>query len=230
MIHHSDIRNAAGLLVSITTGLILAGCTSTSEMLAQLTPDKAAQLSDRQICDRIFWVEEPSMTVFRSEVDRRGLSLNRCCFDRIIGNRAYCQGQMVRSRDNDATFPPSESVALILDQSTIKRPYATIGRLAESWEERSGTGVALDSDVGPLLQKQFVLSEYGARPLPVSLVEERFDEHYRARAREVGAHALVLTVAERFKFEAPVLLGQTATTTRKGERFRIHFEAIRFTD
>ncbi|MCB1683055.1 MAG: hypothetical protein KDI31_01155 [Pseudomonadales bacterium] len=208
----------------------LSACVSPISKLAKLTPDEAAEMSDKQICDRISWNSAEKYPVFNSEIDRRGLSLNQCCYQRLIRSEPLCLGQVMGEKGTNGTFPPAETVTLILDRSAVQRPYITIGTVYDAWNENTGTGVVLDSDIGPLFQKQLTSPEYGFRPLSIRFIEQRFEERYREQAQEIGADALIVTIADRMKFEAPLILGAPATTTNKGEKVRLYFDAIRYTD
>lgn len=208
---------------------ILGGCSPVSN-LAKLTPAEAAEMTDKQICELVSWNNAEKYPAFSSEIDRRGLGQNQCCYKRLITSEPLCLGQVMGEKGVNDTFPPAGAVTLILDKSAIERPYTIIGKVYDTWNENTGTGVALDSDIGPLFQKQVTSPEYGFRSLPISLIEQRFDELYRERAREVGADALIVRIADRRKFESPVLLGAPATTTLKGEKVRLYFDAIKYAD
>jgi hypothetical protein len=208
----------------------LNACASPVSNLGKLTPTKAAEMTDRQICDLIGWNNAEKYPVFSTEIDRRALSQNQCCYQRLINSEPLCLGQVRGEKGANDIFPPADTVTLILDKNTVKRPYTVIGTIYDTWDENTGTGAALDSDIGPLFQKQVVSPEYGFRALPIQLIEQRFEERYKAQAHQVGADALIVTIADRRKFESPLILGAPATTTYKGEKVRLYFDVIRYTD
>jgi hypothetical protein len=220
------MRPISGLLLVC----FLNACVSPVSNLEKLTPAEAIEMSDKQICDHISWKNAEKYPAFSSEIDRRGLSQNQCCYKRLIKSEPLCLGQVMGEKSANGIFQPSDTVTLILDKSTIQRTYTTIGTVYDTWDENTGAGVALDSDIGPLFQKQLTSPEYGSRSLPIRLIEQRFEELYKERARQVGADALIVRIADRMKLESPVLLGAPATTTYKREKVRLYFDAIKFTN
>jgi hypothetical protein len=206
-----------------------------------MSPADFENLSDKNICDYLLLGQYgTNIQNFKNEVDRRGLSRNQCCFQEIQKAPLYCYGYVVNEMENSTTFPPSSNVQLFFDKKQISRKHVVIGRLYDEWDNSSKTEAKsklapAGSDFSGLFS-----SVQSGEPISKHLVLDRFHNFYKERAKEIGANALLLVLAEKKKFSNKMHVGtvyspdglfkNTHSVDTSGVKTRLLFRVIKFTD
>lgn len=228
-------------LLPTSATCLLAACTSFTETLPTMSMAEMAELSDKNMCDYMLWPGSEDIENFQNELARRGLNRNQCCYRKIQKAPLYCYGYVI-ARGKGASHPrPSDDVQLILDEAEVTRSFTEVGTLLDTWNNSYQSGVETGPQEQVFGEKLFRLFKFGDSNTGLNreFVEERFENYYRERAREVGADALVLVIAEEgpFNNRMPVTAfaspqGQVYSTaiTSSGIKTKLVFRAIRFTD
>jgi hypothetical protein len=227
------------LVFAIAYSLVSA-CTSVMEMLPKMSKEELVDLSDKNVCDYLLWVGSEQIENFKNEVDHRGLSQNQCCYQKIQKAPLYCYGYVISEMEDSTTFPPSGDVLLYLDKKQISRKYVVIGRLYDEWDNSSKTEAKSKLvPAGSEFSGLFSAAQSG-EPISKHLVMDRFHNFYQERAKEIGANALLLVLAEKKKFSNKMhvgtvyspdgLLKDTHSVDTSGVKTRLLFRVIKFTD
>lgn len=137
-------------------------------------------------------------------------------------------------------YPPSGNVQLFFDDKQVSGKYVAIGRLYDEWDDNSKTEAkSRTSPAGSDFSGLFSAVQSG-EPVSKQLVIDRFNDFYKERAKEVGADALMLVLAEKKKFSNKMHVGtvyspdgtfkDTHSVDTSGVKTRLLFRVIKFTD
>lgn len=234
------MKNLHYILLAAICSLIFA-CATPVERLEKMSPEDFANLSDKNICDYMLLGQYGTkIENFKNEVNRRGLSLNQCCFQGIQKAPLYCYGYVISEMEDPTAFPPSDDVELFFDKKQIGRKYVVIGRLYDEWDNSSKTEAKSKSvPAGSEFSGLFSAVQSG-EPISKHLVVDRFHSLYKERAKEIGANALLLVLAEKKKFSNKMHVGtvyspdgffkDSHSVYTSGVKTRLLFRVIKFTD
>lgn len=232
---------ACRILVIITSLVLTSSCTSLMQKMPDMTPAEFAELSDKNMCDHMLWPQSEEIQNFQNELSRRGLNRNQCCYRRIQRAPLYCYGYITPKGKGLDINAPSDRVELIYEEDGTTREFKEIGQLVDTWqnsrESQVTTGPASQVFDEKLLK--LFTGEKGQVKLNRKFVENRFQTQYQERAREIGADALVLVIAEEGPYSSRMSTGSfvgpqgqvyTSGVETSGISTKLVFRVVKFVE
>lgn len=219
---------------------LIVACATPVERLTKMSSEDYANLSDKDICDYLLLGQHGTkIEKFKNEVNRRGLSRNQCCFQEIQKAPLYCYGYVISEMGDSTALPPSDDVELYFDKKLLSRKHEVIGRLYDEWDNSSKSEVKSELVTDSDAFSELFSAVQSGDPVSKKLVVDRFHDLYKERAKEVGANALLLVLAEKKGFNnkmhvssvpGPYGLKDVTSVNTSGVKTRLLFRVIKYTD
>ena len=133
-----------------------------------------------------------------------------------------CYGYVQGEHKEFHNLPRTDNVELFFNKQEISKPFVIIGKLVDEWIEKDpNSSLILDTPTS------IFHPDASGREISRSKIKERFNKTYKARAKEVGADALLVDGSNVIKANMSIW-GGTINQMPDKLSYKVIFYALKY--